>query len=109
MAEPFFERIHLTRQLGDAHRAVTNEPCNQHDWQTCSQTEYDRHQPVQTARQRQRDINHRQEIDQTVRAERNREENTQDKRPKPTLFAIGVLKELADSVVVLMVMMSAEK
>ena len=69
MPKPFLETLHFLRQFADAHRAITYQPCNQHDWQTRTQTEHDRHNPVPTARQRQRDINHRQEINQAVRTE----------------------------------------
>ena len=76
MSEPFLKSLHLAGQLTDADSAVTNQPRDQHDGQTCSQTEHDWHQPVPTVRQSQRDINHRQEIDESVRAECNRKENT---------------------------------
>ena len=81
MAEPFLEITHFLRQVSYADRAVADEPCNQHDRQTGSETEDHRHQPVPRARKRQRDINHRQEIDQPVRAESDREEDTEDERP----------------------------
>ena len=78
MAEPFLKSLHLARQLTDAHCAITYQPCNQHDRQACSQTEDYRHEPVPGARQRQCDIYHRQEIDESVRTESNSEEDTED-------------------------------
>ncbi len=81
MPEPFFEGAHLLRQVTDAHGAVAHQPGDQHDRQTRTQTEDDRHQPVPRARQRQRDIDHRQEIHQTVRTECDREEDTEDEGP----------------------------
>jgi len=109
MPEPFFERVHLLRQVTDTYRAVTNQPCNQHDRQTGTETEDDRHQPVPRARQGQCDIDHRQEIDQSMRTESDREEDTQDERPQPTGIGIGVLEELTYAVIMLVVMMSAEQ
>jgi len=76
--EPFFEGCHLARQVTNAHRAVTYQPRNQHDRYTGAETEDDRHQPVPRAGQRERNINHRQEIDQTVRTESDGEEDTEN-------------------------------
>ena len=109
MPEPFLESVHLLREVGDAHCAVTYQPCNQHDRKTRAETEDERHEPVPSIGQGKRDINHRQEIDKSVRAESDSEENTQDERPEPTGVGVCVLQELTDAVVVLMVMMSAEE
>ena len=109
MSEPFLESVNFLRQVADADRAVTNQPCYKHDRQTSAETEDERHDPVPCARECQRDINHRQEINQSVRTESDGEEDTEDERPQPTGVRIGVLQELAYSVIVLMVMMSAEK
>ena len=81
MTEPFLKGLQAAGQSADAHGAVTYQPRNQHDRKTRTQTEDHGHQPVPRTGQRQRDIYHRQKIDQTVRAKGNREENTQDKRP----------------------------
>ena len=81
MPEPFFERTQLARQVSDADRAVTYQPRYQHDRQSCTETEYHRHHPVPTAGQSQRDIDHRQEIDETVRTESDRKEDTEDEGP----------------------------
>ena len=78
MPEPFLERSHFLCQIADADSTVTHQPSDQHDRQACAQTEDDRHQPVPTARQGQRDIDHRQEIDESVRAEGDGEEDTED-------------------------------
>ncbi len=109
MTEPFLESLHLTGQFTDAYCTITYQPCNKHDRQTCSETEDYRHEPVPCVRQRQRDIYHRQEIDESVRAESDREEDTEDERPEPTLFAVRFFEPFADAVVVLVVMMTAEK
>lgn len=109
MAEPFLETLHLLRQFADAHGAVANQPCDQHDWQTSTETEHNRHDPVPTARQRQRDINHRQEINQAVRTEGNREEDTEDEGPEPTLLAIRLFEPFADAMIMFVVVMSAKK
>ena len=109
MPEPFLKSIHFLRQVSYAHCAVTYEPGYQHDRKTCAETENHRHKPVPTARKRQRDIYHRQEINQTVGTECNRKEDTENKRPKPAGVGIRILQELAYSVVMLMVMVTAEK
>ena len=107
--EPFFEGCHLARQVTNAHRAVTYQPRNQHNRYTGTQAEHHRHQPVPTARKGQRNIDHRQEIHQTVRTESDREEYTENERPEPTLLAVRLFQPLADSVIMLVVMMTAEK
>ena len=109
MAEPFLEGVHLLRKVGDAHGAIAYQPRDQHNRQTCTETKDERHEPVPCIGQGKRDINHRQEIDQTMRAESDGEEYTEDEGPKPTGVGVGVLEELADSMVVLVVMMSAEE
>ncbi len=109
MPKPFLETLHLLRQFADAYCAVTYQPCNQHDRQTRSQTEHDRHDPVPRTRQRQRDIDHRQEINQSVGTEGDGEEDTEDEGPEPTLFAIRLFEPLADAVVVLVMMVPAEE
>ena len=76
--EPFFEGSHLAGEVRDAHCAVTYQPRNQHNRYTGAQTEHYRHQPVPRTRKCQRDINHRQEIHQSVRTESDREEYTED-------------------------------
>ena len=109
MPEPFLESLHFAGQLSDTNGAITYQPSDEHDRQTCSQTEDNRHEPVPSARKGKRDIYHRQEIDQSVRAESDCEEDTEDERPKPTLLAIRLFEPFADAVIVLVVMMSAEK
>ena len=109
MPEPFFKSLHLARQFTDADSAVADHPGDQPNRQTCTQTEDNRHQPVPTARKGQRDINHRQEIDQSMRAESDRKEYTQDEGPYPALFAVRLFEPFADAVLVLVVMMTAEK
>ncbi len=109
MPEPFLEGLQPVGEIADADSAVADQPRNEHNRQTRAETEDDGHQPVPTARQRQRDVDHRQEIDEPVRTKSNRKENTEDERPQPTLLAVGLFEPFADAVVVLVVMMSAEK
>ena len=109
MPEPFLEGLQPVGKIADTDSAVADQPRNKHDRQTRAEAEDDGHQPVPTARQRQRDIDHRQEIDEPVRAECNRKENTEDERPQPTLLAVGLFEPFADAVVVLVVMMPAEE
>ena len=109
MAEPFFKGIHFLCQIANAYRAVTYQPRDEHDRQTCAKSENKRHEPVPSARQSKRYVNHREEIDQTMRAKGDGEENTQYERPKPTGVRVCILQKLADTMVVLVVMVSAEK
>ena len=109
MPEPLFEGLHSAGQFTDAYRTVAYQPRNQHDRQTRSETEDDRHQPVPGARQREGDIDHGQEIDQAVRTKSDSEEDTEDEGPQPTLFAIRVFEPFADPVIVLVMMVSAEE
>ena len=109
MPEPLLEMGHFLGQIADADRAVTYEPSNEHDRQTCSETENNRHKPIPCARERQGDINHGQEIDQAMRTEGDGEENTEDERPQPAGVGVRVLEKFADSVVVGVVVMSAEE
>ena len=109
MPKPFLETLHLLRQFADAYCAVANQPSDEHDWQTRTQTEHDRHNPVPRARQRQRDINHRQEINQSVGTEGDGEEDTEDEGPEPTLLAVRLFEPFADAVVMLVVMVPAEE
>ena len=81
MSEPFLEMGHFLGQIADADCAVADQPRDEHDWQTCSETENHRHEPIPCVRQRQRDIYHAQEIDQTMRTESDSEEDTKDERP----------------------------
>ena len=81
MPEPLLKTLHLLRQFADAYCTITYQPCNQHDRQACSQTEDYWHEPVPGARQRQCDIYHRQEIDESVRTESNSEEDTKNELP----------------------------
>ena len=78
VAEPFLKTLHLLRQFADAYCAVTYQPSDEHDRQTGTETEHNWQNPVPRARQRQRDINHRQEINQAVRTEGDGEEDTED-------------------------------
>ena len=109
MAEPFLERTHLAGQVSDADSTVTNQPRNEHDRQTRSKAEYHRHEPAPRGRKSQRDIDHRQEIDETMGAESDGKEDTEDEGPQPTLFAIRLFEPFADAVVVLVVMVTAEE
>ena len=109
MPEPLLEMGHFLGQIADADCAVTYEPSDEHDRQTCSETEDYRHKPVPRARQRQGNIYHRQEIDQAMRTEGDGEENTEDERPKPTGVGVRILEKLANTVVVGVVVMSAEE
>ena len=81
VAEPFLEGLQVTGQFADTNRTIAYQPRNQHNRQTCAETENHRHQPVPAARKRQRDINHRQEIDESVRTESDGKENTEDEGP----------------------------
>lgn len=109
MAEPFFKGTHFLRQIADTYCAVTYQPSYQHDRQTRAETENNRHEPVPCARQRQGDINHGEEVYQTMRAESDSEEYTEDERPKPAGIGVCILQKLTNSMVVLVVVMSAEK
>ena len=81
MPEPFLESLHFASQLTDTYSAIAYQPRNEHNRQTRTQTEDYRHQPIPRTRQRKRDINHRQEINQPVRTKGDGEEDTQDKGP----------------------------
>ena len=107
--EPLLESLHVTGQPADTHRAVADEPRNQHDRQTGTQTEHHRHEPVPGTGQREGDIYHRQKIDQPVGAEGDGEEDTENERPEPALFAVRIFEPFADAVVVLVVVMTAEE
>lgn len=109
MTEPFLEDLHPAGQLAQTHRAIAYQPRNQHDRQTRSKAEHHRHQPVPGVGQRQSDVDHRQEIDQTVGTEGNGKEDTEDERPEPTLLAIRIFEPTADTVIMLVVMMTAEE
>ena len=108
-AEPLLEGMQAVGQIADAHGAIADEPCNKHDRQTRAQTEHNRQHPIPRCRQRDSDINHRDEIHQAVRAESNSEEYTQHKRPQPAALAADALQPLAHAVIMLVVMMPAEQ
>ena len=78
MTEPFFERLHIAGEFADADGAVAYKPSNEHDRQSCAKTENDRHKPTPGGRQRECNINHRQEINETVRTESDSEKDTED-------------------------------
>ena len=109
MPKPFLEGRHLAGEISDTDCTVTNQPRDEHDRYAGTQTEHDRHDPVPSPGQRERDIDHRQEIHEPMRTKCDREENTEDKRPKPTLLTIRLFEPFTDAVIVLMVMMSAEQ
>ena len=109
MTEPFLEDLHPAGQLAQTHRAIAYQPRNQHDRKTRSKAKHHRHQPVPRARQSKRDVDHRQEIDQTVGAEGDGKEDTEDERPEPTLLAIRIFEPTANTVIMLVVMMTAEE
>ena len=109
MPEPLLEMGHFLGQIANADCAVADEPSNEHDRQTCSETEDHRHEPIPRARQRQGDIYHGQEIDQTMRTEGDGEENTEYEGPQPAGVGVRILEKLANTVVVGVVVMSAEE
>lgn len=109
MAEPFLESLHFSCQFGDADSAITDKPSDKHDGQSRSESEDNGHEPVPCVRQRERDINHRQEINESMRAESDSEEDAENEGPEPTLLAIRFFEPFADTVIVLVVMMSAKK
>jgi len=108
-AEPLLDGMQAVGQVGYADGTVADQPRDEHDRQTRTQAEDDRHQPVPTVRECQRDINHRQEIDQTVRTKSDCKENTQYERPYPALLAVRLFEPFADAVVVLVVMVAADE
>ena len=109
MPKPFLERSHFLCQIADADSTVAHQPSDQHDRQACAQAEDDRHDPVPRVWQGKRDINHRQKIHQSMRAKRNRKENTEDERPEPTLLAIRLFEPFADAMIMLVVMVTAKE
>ncbi len=109
ISEPFLEHAQLMRQAADTHCTVTDRPRYQHNRKPRTQSENHQHQPRHTHRHGYRQINHRNEIDQPVRAERHGKEHSQQERPQPTRFAVGVLQPFAQSVVMRMVVSAQEQ
>ena len=109
MPEPFLESLQAVGEVADTDSTITDQPRDEHDRQSRSETEDDRHQPVPRARKGERDINHRKEIDQAMRTESDGEEDAEYERPEPALLAVGLFEPSAYTMVMLMVMMPTKE
>lgn len=83
-AKPYFNLTDTVVQLSDTHHRIRQNPGNNDDGQPRSQTEQHGHEPAPCDRLRHGERNeHSEEHHAAIRAESQREDNTQHECPQP--------------------------